>query len=106
MHYNNVNVSSYYFESIGYIHIKEILLYEHTIYSNCLLLFPESLLDTFLHEGLIFQCHSFLPFHTGHGILVARILALFAIASSRGSHFVRTLHCDLWLLTGPALRGS
>ena len=31
-------------------------------------------LDFFWPEGLIFWCHIFLPFHTVHGVLVARIL--------------------------------
>ena len=33
------------------------------------LLFPGSILDTFQPEGLIFQCHICLPFHTVHGVL-------------------------------------
>ena len=40
--------------------------------------------------GLIFQCPTFLPFHTVHGVLPARILEWFAIPSSSGPHFVRT----------------
>ena len=32
--------------------------------------------------GLTFQCHIFLPFHTVHGVLEARILRWFAIALS------------------------
>ena len=38
-----------------------------------------------------------------HGVLQARILQWFAIPSSSGSCFVRTLHCDLSILGGPAL---
>ena len=37
------------------------------------------------------------------GVLKASILERFAIPSSRGPHFVRTLHCDLSVLGGPAL---
>ena len=37
--------------------------------SNCLLLFPSSILDTFLPGRLIFQCHIFLPFHTVHRVV-------------------------------------
>ena len=44
--------------------------------------------------GFIFQCHIFLPFHTVHGDLKARILKWFAILFSSGPHFVRTLHND------------
>ena len=53
--------------------------------------------------GLIFWCHIFLPFHTVHGILVARILERIAIPSSSGSRFVRTLHCDLSILVCPCM---
>ena len=41
-----------------------------------------------------------------HGLLTARIVDWFAIPSSSGPHFVRTLHCDLSVLGGPAQRGS
>ena len=55
---------------------------------------------------LIFQGHIFLPFHTVHGVLEARILEWFAIPSSLGLHFVRTLHHDLSILDGPTWHGS
>ena len=42
----------------------------------------------------------FFPFHTVHGVLEARILEWFAIPSSSGPHFVRTLHYDLSILGG------
>ena len=48
----------------------------------------------------------FLPFHTVHGILMARILERMAIPSSGGSHFVRTLHYDLSILGIHAWHGS
>ena len=38
---------------------------------------------------------SFLPFHTVHGVLKARILKWFAIPFSSGPHFVRTLSRSL-----------
>ena len=44
--------------------------------------------------------HIFLPFHTVHGVLKARILKWFAIPFSSGSHFVRTLH------HGPSILGE
>ena len=59
---------------------------------------PTSILDTYQPEGLIFQCHIFLLFHTVHGVLEARMLKWFAIAFSSRPRFVRTLHHDhlLW----------
>ena len=56
--------------------------------------------------GFIFWSHIFLPFYTVHGILTPRILEWFAISSSSGPHFVRTLHCDLTILGSPAWLGS
>ena len=50
---------------------------------------------------LIFWCHILLPFHTVHWILTARMLEWFAIPSSSGPLFVRTLHHDLSVLGGP-----
>ena len=38
------------------------------------LLFSSSILSTYQPGEFIFQCHIFLPFHTVHGILKARIL--------------------------------
>ena len=49
--------------------------------------------------GLIFWCHIYLPFHIVHGVLMARILEWFAIISSSGPRFVRTL---LW----PTVHGA
>ena len=37
----------------------------------------------------IFQCTVFLPFHTVHGVLKAKILKWFAISFSSGPHFVK-----------------
>ena len=54
----------------------------------------------------IFQCPIFLPLHTVHGILKARILKWFAIPFSSGPHFVRTLHHDPSDLGGPTQHGS
>ena len=66
-------------------------------------LISSSLLGTYRPGEFIFQCPIFLPFHTVHGILKARILKWFAIPFSSGPHFVRTLHRDLSLLV--ALHG-
>ena len=38
------------------------------------LLFSSSILGTYPRREFIFQCHIFLPFHTVHGVLKARIL--------------------------------
>ena len=59
-----------------------------------LFLFPSSILDTYLPEGIIFWCYIFLPFHTVHGVLKAKILEWFVIPVSSGPGFVRTLHHD------------
>ena len=44
--------------------------------------------STHLGGGLIFWCHIFLPFHTVHGVLEARILEWFAIPFSSGPRFI------------------
>ena len=53
-----------------------------------------------------FHCLIFLPFHTIHGVLKARILKCFAIPFSSGLHFVRTLHHDPSVFGGPTWIGS
>ena len=63
--------------------------------------FSSSILDTCSPAGVfIFQCHIFLPFHTFHGVLKAKILRWFAIPFSSAPCFVRTLHHDPSIL-GP-----
>ena len=64
--------------------------------SNCPLLFPSSILDTFRHWRLIFRCHIILPFCTVHGILAARIVMWFSIPSSGGPDFCQ--NSSLWLI--------
>ena len=64
------------------------------------LLFPSSILDTYWPGRFIFQCHIFLPFHTVHGVLKARILKRFAIPFSSRPCFVRTLQHDPSVLSG------
>ena len=39
------------------------------------LLYPNIILGTYRPVGLLFQCHIFLPSHTVHGVLKARILS-------------------------------
>ena len=51
--------------------------------------------------SLSFSALSFLPFHTIHGVLKAKMLKWFAITFSTEPHFVRTLHHDLSVLGGP-----
>ena len=53
-----------------------------------------------------FNVLSFLPFHTVHGVLKARILKWFAIPFSSGPCFVRTLHHDPSILGGPTWHRS
>ena len=69
-------------------------------------LISRSILGTYRPGKFIFQCPIILPFHTVHGVLKARILMWFAIPFSSGSHFVRSLHHDLFVLGGPARHGS
>ena len=65
------------------------------------LLISSSILGTYQPGEFIFQCPIFLPFHTVHGVLKARILKWFAIPFSSGPRFVRTLHHDPSVLGGP-----
>ena len=65
-----------------------------------------SILGTYWTGEFIFQCPIFLPFHTVHGVLKARILKWFAIPFSNGPHFVRTLHHDPSILGGLTRHGS
>ena len=65
-----------------------------------------STLGTYQPGEFIFQCCIFLPFHTVHGVLKARILKWFALPFSSRPHFVRTLHHDLSVLGGPTWHGS
>ena len=64
-------------------------------------LISSSILGTYQPGEFIFQCPIFLPFHTVHGVLKARILKWFAIPFSSGPRFVRTLHHDPSVLGGP-----
>ena len=56
------------------------------------LFFYCSPLGTYQPGDLICHCPIFLPFHTVHGVLKARILKRFAVAFSSGPCYVRTLH--------------
>ena len=69
------------------------------------LLISSSILGTYRPGEFIFQCPVFLPFHTVHGVLKARILKWFAIPFSSGPHSVRPLHHDPSILGGPTRHG-
>ena len=70
-------------------------------------LLSSSILGTYQPGEFIFQCHIFLPFHTVHGVLKARILKFrFTIPFSSGPCFFRTLHHDLSVLGGLTQHGS
>src|SRR5574340_1174418 len=60
-----------------------------------------SILGTYRPGEFIFQCPIFLPFHTVHGVLKARILKWFVIPFSSGPYFSRTLHHDPSIFVGP-----
>ena len=64
-----------------------------------------SILGTYRPGKFTFQCPIFLPSHTVHGVLEARILKWFAIPFSSGPYSVRTLHYDLSVLRGPTRHG-
>ena len=68
--------------------------------------FSSSILGTYHPGEFIFQYPIFLPFHTVHGVLKARILKWLAIPFSRGSHFAINLNHDLSVLGGPTWHGS
>ena len=68
-------------------------------------LISSSILGTYGPGEFIFQCLIFLPFHTVHGVLKARILKWFAIPFSSGPHSVRPLHHDPSVLGGPTWHG-
>ena len=63
-----------------------------------------SILGTERPGEFIFLCPIFLPFHTVHGVLKARILKWFAIPFSSGRHSVRPLHHDPSVLGGPIFK--
>ena len=65
-----------------------------------------SMLGTYWPGEFIFQCPIFLPFHTVHGVLKARMLKWFAIPFSSGPCFVKALHQDPSILGGPTRHGS
>ena len=68
-------------------------------------LISSSILGTYQAREFVFQCPIFLPFHSVHGVLKARILKWFDIPFSSGPHFVITLYHDPSVLGGPTRHG-
>ena len=81
----------------SHIHNWAFLLWLHPFILSGVIspLISSSILGTYWPGEFIFQCPIFLPFHTVHGLLMARILKWFAIPFFSGPRFVRTLHHDL-----------
>ena len=69
-------------------------------------LISSTIFGTYWLGEFIFQCPIFLPFHTVHGILKARILKWFVIPFFSGPLSVRPLYHDLSVLGGPTWHGS
>ena len=69
-------------------------------------LFSSSILGTYWPGEFIFQCPIFLPFHTLHGVLKARIMKWLDIPFSSGPCFIRTLHHAPSVLDSPIRHGS
>ena len=68
-------------------------------------LISSRILGTYQPGEFLFQYRIFLPSHTVHGVLKARILKWFAIPFSSGPHSVRPLHHDPSVLGGPTRHG-
>ena len=98
-----------------YLQDWTMLLSPVTSIAGCYFCFgsiPWFFLELFLHWSPVaywaptnlgsssFNFLTFLPIHTLHGILKARILKWFAIPFSSGPHFVRPLHHDPSVLGG------
>ena len=71
-------------------------LSDWTNFILCGVIFPllsSSILGTYWPGAFICQCHIFLPFHTVHGVLKARVQKWFAIPFCT-EQFVKSLRCD------------
>ena len=73
--------SKFKFEELKYIYIY-IHAYFFILSGVIAPLISSSILGTYQPGELIFHCHIFLPFHTVHWVLQARILKWFAIPFS------------------------
>ena len=96
-----------YFYHQSYPQLGLFLLWFHLFILSGIIspLISCSILGTYWPGEFIFQCPIFLPFHTVHGVLKARILKWFAIPFSSGPHSVRHLHHDPAVLGGPMWLG-
>ena len=76
--------------------------------SNCPMLFPQSILDTFRFGGGGGSSSGVISFAFSivHRVVTVRILEWVTIPSSSGPCFARTLCCDPAVLGGPAPPGS
>ena len=68
-------------------------------------LISSSILGTYQPGVFMFQCPIFLPYHTVHLVLRARILKWFAIPFTSGPHSVRPLHHDPSVVGVPMWHG-
>ena len=57
--------------------------------------FSSSVLGTYQPVEFVFHCHTFLPFHTVHGVLKGRILKWFAIPFVFSE--LTTMTCQSWV---------
>ena len=88
----------------SHIHNWALFLLWHLLFIVSAVISPlisSSILGTCQPGEFIVQCPIFLPLHTVHGVLKARILKWFAIPFSSGPCFVRPLHHDPFVLGGP-----
>ena len=59
---------------------------------------PKQRMDIYQPGGLISQCRIFLPFHTVHGVLEARILKWFAILFCNYAQYVKLISLSQFIL--------
>ena len=74
--------------------------------SNCPLLSPSSILDTFQPAGLIFQCHILCAFSYCPWGSCGKNAGMVCHSLLQWPRFVRTVHYDLYMLCGLAWHGS
>ena len=60
--------------------------------------FPKQHMDTYQPGQLISQCRIFVPFHTVHGVLEARILNWFAIPFCNYTQYVKLISLSQFIL--------
>ena len=96
----------FYHQSHPQLSIVLLWLHPFILSGVISLLISSSILGTYWPGEFIFQCPIFLPFHTVHGVLKARLLKQFAFSFSSGPRFVRTLRHDLSILGDPTWHSS